>query len=184
MPNPATPSPHRAADLTGKRTTNRPYADRSEQRARGVWIGEEGTRLGVGGLTVLGELEGVGPLVEEVGGVLVLGAEDPPPGELLLRLLLEVIPAGLVVPHRLRLRAPPCASPGGEETTTTTTTRRRFASSRWEGRSGEGEKRRGGCGCLPGEFSGLLGRAGSVPVGPTAGRAGDKWGGEHTWRIG
>jgi hypothetical protein len=52
-----------------------------------------------GALTVLGELEGVRSLVEEVGGVLVLGAEEAPARELLLRLLLEVITARLVITH-------------------------------------------------------------------------------------
>jgi hypothetical protein len=51
-------------------------------------------------LTVLGELEGVGGLVEEVGGVLVLGAEESPSGQLLVCLLLKVVPARLVVTHR------------------------------------------------------------------------------------
>ena len=62
---------------------------------RGIWAGQPGA------LTVLGELEGVRSLVEEVGGVLVLGAEEAPARELLLRLLLEVVTARLVITHRL-----------------------------------------------------------------------------------
>jgi hypothetical protein len=62
---------------------------------RGIWAGQPGA------LTVLGELEGVRSLVEEVGGVLVLGAEEAPAREFLLRLLLEVVTASLVITHRL-----------------------------------------------------------------------------------
>jgi len=62
---------------------------------RGIWAGQPGA------LTVLGELEGVRSLVEEVGGVLVLGAEESPARELLPRLLLEVVTASLVITHRL-----------------------------------------------------------------------------------
>lgn len=69
-----------------------------------------------GGLTILGELEEVAGLVEEVGGILVLVTEEAPAGEFLLRFLLEVVPASLVVAHpaccRWRVTVVPC----GEET--------------------------------------------------------------------
>ena len=57
---------------------------------------------GGGGLTVLGELEEVAGLVEEVGGILVLVAEEAPARELLIGLLLEIVPPRLVVPHPSR----------------------------------------------------------------------------------
>ena len=57
---------------------------------------------GGGGLTVLGELEEDAGLVEEVGGILVLVAEEAPARELLIGLLLEIVPPRLVVPHPSR----------------------------------------------------------------------------------
>jgi len=60
---------------------------------------------GGGGLTVLGELEEDAGLVDEVGGILVLVAEEAPARELLIGLLLEIVPPRLVVPHPSRSRS-------------------------------------------------------------------------------
>jgi hypothetical protein len=80
--------------------------DRGNRRGGGEASGRATKKGGrEGALTVLGELEEVGGLVEEVSGVLVLGTEESPSGELLLRLLLEFVPARLVIAHRRQ--APP-----------------------------------------------------------------------------
>jgi len=110
-------------------------------------IGGEGVARGgsaqPGALTVLGELEGVSSLVEEVGGVLVLGAEDAPARELLLRLLLEVVPTSLVVAHRRR-RRDRCFCPAGRRRG------ERPEEEKGERRGGEGNGAhpRGGVGCV------------------------------------
>lgn len=56
--------------------------------------------------TGFGELEAVGGLVEEIGGVLVLGAEQPPAVQLLLRFLLVLVPSRQLIPHLLGSRSP------------------------------------------------------------------------------
>lgn len=49
--------------------------------------------------TCFGKFVGIGGLVEQFRGVLVLVAEEPPPDQLLVGLLLELLPLPQLIPH-------------------------------------------------------------------------------------
>ena len=84
---------------------------------------------GTGRLTVLREFEEVAGPVEEVGGFLVLVAEEAPSGELLIGLLLKIVPATLVVAH---FSLSPAAAVRGHGCVA----RVAFATDRWRCRGG------------------------------------------------